>query len=221
MATGSTDYAARIRALLPARWFGDNTPVLNSVLQGLAAGWMKIDEFLTYTAAQTRISTATDRWLDFAATDYFGHRIRRRRNEPDRHFRTRIILEINREKCTRSALSQCLMDLTGTAPDLFEPANPADTGGYGGSSVFAMGYGVSGRWGSTQLPFQVFVSATRAAPEGIALVNGWAGRFGGFGGGLSAYGSGLPGAASATDEEIYQAVAGIAPAGTTIWVALM
>ena len=56
------DLAARLRSLLPARWFPDTTPVLDGLLAGLSAGWGRILAIIEYAAQQTRIATASDRW---------------------------------------------------------------------------------------------------------------------------------------------------------------
>ena len=39
MTGDAADMAARLRAALPARWFGDVAPVLDAVLAGIGAIW--------------------------------------------------------------------------------------------------------------------------------------------------------------------------------------
>ncbi len=63
-----------------------------------------------------------------------------------------------------------LTDLTGRAPIIFEPARPADTGGYNSASL---AYGAAGGWGSLALPFQCFVTAYRPHGSGIATIAGY------------------------------------------------
>jgi hypothetical protein len=214
----------RIKATLPNRWFGDNTPVLDALLNALSAGWAGLFNLLNYTISQTRIVTATDSWLDLAACDYFGNRIRRRNQEADNLFRGRILEELLRDRCTRAAIYSLLLDMTGRAPIIFEPTNPQDTGCYGSSIASqggVVGYGVSGGWGSLELPFQAFVKAFRPETPGIAMVSGWNGILGGFGAGLSSYIAGDTNSSQASDSDIYQNVARIAPAGTLIWISIL
>ena len=69
------DMMARLRTVLPTRWFPDSAPVLDGLLSGLASGWSWAYQQLQYVKAQTRIATATDVWLDIIANDYFGNRL--------------------------------------------------------------------------------------------------------------------------------------------------
>lgn len=139
MATGDqNDMVARLRAALPSQWFPTTaagapsaTPVLDGLLHGLAAAWAWLYGLIAYANLQARISTATDVWLDLISLDFFGHRFPRRAGEPDISFATRIKQEVIRPRATRAALTQALVDLTGHAPAIFEPANASDTGGYG------------------------------------------------------------------------------------------
>jgi hypothetical protein len=137
------DMLARLRAVLPTRWFPERAPVLDGLLGGLAAGWSWAYQQLQYVKAQTRVATATDIWLDIIANDFFGNRLVRRTGQSDAAFRNRIQLELFRERGTRSAIVAILRDLTGREPCIFEPARSTDTGGYasptgaGGVSVTA------------------------------------------------------------------------------------
>ena len=121
---------ARLRTVLPTRWFPDSAPVLDGLLSGLASGWSWAYQLLRYVKAQTRIATATDVWLDIIANDYFGDRLARRAGQSDGAFRNRIQRELFRERGTRGAIIAVLHDLTGRAPLVFEPARTTDTGGY-------------------------------------------------------------------------------------------
>ena len=180
----SADIFRRLKATLPGRWFGEDTPVLDSILNSLSVGWESLFNFLDFAMKQTRVSTATDIWLDLVARDYFGERLRRRQHEADGSFRSRIRQELLRDRCTRVALYDLLVDLTGRPPIIFEPTNPLDTGCYGSLTPIVMGvsgYGTSGGWGSLNLPFQTFVRAFRPESAGVAMVNGWGGSIGGFG----------------------------------------
>jgi hypothetical protein len=213
----------RIKATLPARWFGEHTPILDSVLNCLAAGWVSLFNLLDYVIIQTRISTALDGWLDLVARDYFGHRIQRRPEETDTSFRQRISTELLRDRCTRSAIYNVLVELTGRLPIIFEPTNPQDTGCYSSSDtteIGCIGYCVSGGWGNLNSQFQVFVRAFRPVTPGIAMINGWGGSIGGFGDGLSSYTSSNTNSSWADDSEICETVARTAAVGTIIWISI-
>ncbi len=206
---------SRLRAALPARWFPDVAPLLDGLLSGLAQAAATSYSLVQYARQQARITTATGLWLDLIATDCFGIRLQRRAGEADTPFRARIQLELLRPRATRAALSQQLLDLTGTAPWIFEPSRPADTGAWGGGSggLGVAGYGVAGGWGSLALPFQVFVVATRPPGAGIALVPGYGG--GGYGV-AGEYGS-LTMLSGVTDADIAATIAAVMPAATVAW----
>jgi hypothetical protein len=217
------DIFTRIKGVLPSRWFGEDTPVIDSVLNVLSSGWVGLFNLLNYTKMQTRISTAFDGWLDLIAKDFFDHRITRRQRETDDSFRSRIYMELLRDRCTRAAIYDLLTNLTGRPPVIFEPTNPQDTGCYGSPALPGIGkagYGVSGGWGNLDVPFQVFVRAFRAETAGVALVNGWGGSIGGYGCGLSAYISLEMNSSQADDFEIYQNVSNTAPVATIIWMSI-
>lgn len=213
----------RLKATLPNHWFGESTPILDSVLNALSAGWTELFILLNYTTAQTRIVTSTDSWLDLIALDYFGYRVKRRSQEVDSSFSSRIRGELLRDRCTRAAIYDVLLDLTGAPPTIFEPANPQDTGCYASltsTEGSLAGYGVSGGWGNLNMPFQALVRAVRPKPAGVAMVNGWGGNLGGYGDGLSSYISSGMNSAQATDTEIYQNVSRTAPIGTVVWMSI-
>jgi hypothetical protein len=223
MAYSQQDIFDRIKVVLPTRWFGEDTPLLDSVLNSLAAGWIGLFDFLDFVQMQTRISTATDGWLDLIAEDFFGHRITRRQGEADDAFRVRISRDLLQDKCTRKAIFDLLLDLTGRPPVIFEPSNPGDTGCY--SSLLRVGtgmagYGASGGWGNLNMPFQAFVTAFRPEVPGIGLVNGWGGDIGGYGSGFSAYVDLEANSSTPGDFEMYQSVSAISAAGTIIWMSI-
>src|SRR5665213_584288 len=124
------DIFRRIKATLPVRWFGENTPVLDLILNTLSAGWVGVFVLLDYVGIQTRAATAVDQWLDLVARDFFDQRLLRRSQETDGPFRRRILAELIRDRCTRSAIYDLLLDVTGKPPVIFEPTNPQDTGCY-------------------------------------------------------------------------------------------
>jgi hypothetical protein len=217
------DILARLKATLPVRWFGESTPVLDSVLGALATGWTGLLRALDYASLQARINTASDDWLDLIAKDFFEYRIGRRQLETDGSFRNRIFQELARDRCTRRAISGLVADLTGKSPAIFEPANPMDTGCYGSSDpsfAASAGYCVAGGWGNLGMPFQAFLNVSRPVRNGISFLNGWGGTIGGFDVGQSAYTSLTTDLSEASDLEIYRSIARVSPAGMIIWVSL-
>lgn len=213
------DMLARLRAVLPARWFPDTAPVLDGLLGGLASGWSWAYQLLQYVKAQTRIATATDIWLDIIANDFFGDRLTRRSGQGDAAFRNRIQRELFRERGTRAAIVAALQDLTGRGPFVFEPARSTDTGGYSSMSGGGggLGYGSAGGWGSLALPFQCFITAYRPVGSGIATVSGWGGPSGGYGQGTIEYASLEMVQGQVTDNDIYAAVADVLPVAAIGW----
>lgn len=214
------DMLGRLRAVLPTRWFPDNAPVLDGLLGGLASGWSWAYAQLQYVKIQTRIATATDVWLDIIAQDFFGARLARRFGQDDAAFRDKIKQELFRERGTRAAIIAALEDLTARAPNIFEPARSADTGGY--SSLAGAGgglaYGTAGGWGSLTLPHQCFITAYRPLGIGIASICGWNQVAGGYGSGIIEYTNLEMVQGQVTDREIYAAVADVLPVATIGWV---
>jgi hypothetical protein len=207
MTGDQSDMLARLKSVLPQRWFPDATPVLDGLLSGLAAGWAFLYSQLNYAKLQTRLVTATDTWLDAIANDFFARRLVRRPAEPDDAFRRRIRQELVRERGTRRAVISALTDLTGRSPLVFEPARATDTGAWG----IAAAWGAAGGWGSLNLPFQCFVTAFRPHASGIATVAGY-----GTGGPLQ-YASLSMVQGQVTDADIMAAIAGVLPAATIAW----
>lgn len=186
----STEIVARLRATLPARWFADDSPVLDALLAGLAQAWLSLFGFLDFVRVQARIRTASGEWLDLISSDFFGTRLPRRNGESDGAFCARILLELRRPRATRAAITGALQDLTGRAPVIFEPARAADTGAWN----MALGYGVAGGWGSLMLPYECFVLAYRPST-----------------------GSTDPEAGAVADADICAAIANVLPAAAVAW----
>lgn len=205
---------ARMRAVVPLRWFGDNAPVLDGVLGGAAEIWSRVYRLLAASIRQTRLATADDGFLDMFAADYFGRRLRRRRAEMDDPYRGRIAAELLRERGTKRAVVAVLEDLTGRQPILFEPARPADTGGWGGGA----GYGAGGGWGNLDLPMQCFVTALRPHGQGIGTVAGWGASIGAWRGGALKYSSLGEINGQVTDADIAGATAAVLPVASIAWL---
>lgn len=219
MAIGDqTDILKRIKGLLPFRWFPDSTPVLDALLSGPAWALANIYALIQYARLQTRIATATDGFLDLIAYDFFGNTLLRRIQEPDAPFRARILATLLREKATRKGMNDALVNLTGRTPIIFEPARPADTGGYGASN---WGYGDAGGYGSLAHRAQVFITAFRPIGAGIPSVAGYGASSGGYGTPSQAEWTSLSQVIGfVTDPDIYATIDRAAAAGTEMWVRL-
>jgi hypothetical protein len=212
------DLVSRLKSVLPTGWFADSTPVLDGVLNGLAAGWAGVFGLLGYVQMQTRIATASDTFLDLVAADFFAGRITRSAGEPDESLRARIDRELLRERATRGALQSVLLDFTGRPAKIFEPTRLQDTGAYGVASTLA--YGVVGGYGSFALPFQCFVRAYRPIGGGVANSNGYGGGLGGYGVGGAQYVTLSMAARTVLDSAIAAAIAETMPVATTAWLAV-
>ena len=232
MATGDLkDFIARLKADLPNGWFppesqasGVTAPVLNAILAGPAWSLSWIWTMIQYAMTQTRIATATDVWLDLIAQDYFGLTLTRYVNESDSAFSLRIRRNLFTPKNTRAAISQALQLLTGNIPQIFEPGNTGDTGGYGTADQrvwTGLAYNFAGGYGSLALPFQAFITIKRPEGKGVPNVagyyygSGWAG--GGYGVGAIEYVDGAIIGTLVPDAEIYRTIAATAPVGTIMW----
>lgn len=222
-----SDFVARLWAVLPKRWFAEQSPNLEALLTSIAAPWVWLYNLINYVIAQTRLATATDEWLDLIAIDYFGRKLIRKTNEADFSYRDRIQAALLREAATRSAVAAGLQGLTGTQPVVFEPANCMDTGSYGASAGAAnipctgMAYGQAGGWGSLQLPLQFFVTATRPPTPGVGMIAGYGTANGGYGEGAISYVdlSLLPG--HVTDADIQAVLCRLLPVNAVAWLRII
>jgi len=167
---------------------------------------------------QTRVATMTDAWLEIASADFFGTDLPRNAGENDASYRARIQTNLLLATTSRPAMVAILTMLTGRAPKIVEPTNPADTGAYGCPNS---GYGVAGAYGSLLLPFQCFITAYRPKTSGIPMVAG----YGSFSSGYSVPSRGEYASISSVigqvqDAAIYAAINKCKPAATTVWTVL-
>ena len=220
----TSDILKRLKAVLPSRWFADETPILDAMLTGVTWSWSWLYSMVQYVIGQTRLNTATDIWIDILAQDFFASRLGRRNGEGDPAFRRRILQELIRERGTRNAIISNLTDLTGHAPQIFEPARITDTGAYGNSTGAGAGlaWGLAGGWGNLNLPFQCFITAYRPSNGGIPAVTGWGSAsptsaIGGYSRGAIEYASLEMIQRHITDADIYQAVADVLPVASIGW----
>ncbi len=223
--TGSlSDIISRLWAVLPKRWFADQTPNLSAILRAIAAPWAWLYGVTSYVICQTRLGSATDIWLDLISFDFFGNELDRKSNESDLNYRRRIQAALLREAATRSAVSAGLEALVGGKPFIFEPANCMDTGSYGtqspGAAIAGTGlvYGAAGGWGSLNLPQQFFITATRPPSVGISMIAGYATPAGGYGEGMISYIdlALLPGHVS--DQDIRSTLCSLLPVNAVAWL---
>ena len=223
--------AQRMAGLLPPSWFGTGAtqvdgktgeagaPILNVILSGGAYNLSWIYVLYEYVLKQSRIATATGVWLDRIAYDFFGNKLLRRNGERDNQYRLRIYQELFRQRQTRQAITDALIDLTGNTPQIMEMWNPGDCGGYG--EPVACGYGVAGAYGSLARRNQVFITAFRPAGGGIASVAAYGVPASGYGVGTCEYIDDSWVQVNASDDEIYSTVANVVAAGITGWVAIL
>ncbi len=207
------DMAGRLRAILPAGWFGEaaSTPVLGSLLLSVGNAFASFWSLLQSVILQVRISTASGSFLDMISTDFYGSSMVRLLDEQDGAFRVRLVNGLLRPRGTREALSLALLQLTGKSPVIFEPARTSDTGGY---SIGGIGYGQGGGWGNLSLPFQFFITIYRPSGGGIAELAGYGT------GGIPVYGSLTMEPASLPDSAIVASVPPLLPVATIAWMRL-
>ena len=173
---------------------------------------------------QTRVSTATDIWLDLISYDFFGDVLIRKLNESDLSYRVRVKAALLREAATRSAVSAGLEALVGSQPLIFEPANCMDTGSYGMLSESStmpgtgLAYGQAGGWGNLQLPLQFFITVARPPTPGVGMLAGYGTPNGGYCEGMISYVdlSLLPG--DVTDQDIQSTLCGLLPLNAVAWL---
>jgi hypothetical protein len=227
MAFSIDDMLKRLRSLLPIGWFGDSTPLLDSVLTALASLWVCSLSLLQYARSQIYLSTASAIWLDLIAIDFLGLSIARHLGESDDTFRSRISANLLRECGTRGAIAGVLLAITGRSPEIFEPAACRDTGGYGRWSTTGelagggIGYSVAGGWGTCGLPFQVFLKCYRPVGNGGAVLPGWNDAAAGFGASTMSYASLEVAETKTPDEDIMKAVTTTLPITVTAWMTII
>jgi hypothetical protein len=221
---GLSDIISRLWAVLPKRWFAEQTPNLSAILRSIATPWAWLYNVTSYVICQTRLGTATDTWLDFISFDFFGNGLSRKSSESDLNYRTRIQAALRREAATRSAVAAGLEALVGSKPIIFEPANCMDTGSYGmqspGPTIAGTGlaYGAAGGWGSLGLPLQFFITTIRPPSAGINMLAGYGTPGGGYGAGAISYIdlALLPGHVS--DQDIQSTLCSLLPVNAIAWL---
>ena len=210
------DFYNRLHTLLPAGWFADESPVLHGALTACAKSLAWCHSLYVYARSQTRLETANRGGLDIAAYDFFGNSLLRPAGLSDKQFRMQIKTSLLRERGTRQAIIDIIEALTGNTPAVFETLRPADTGAYGGP---ALGYGVAGRYGSYNLPYQAFVEVSRPKGKNDSLLTDSNVLSSGYSNAPDEdYVAGRISARGVKDAQIYAAVAAVKMEGTLVWV---
>lgn len=206
------DIVARLKSYLPRAWFADDAPILTAVLQGMAWGLSSQYALLTYAGLQTRIKTATDGWLDIISNDFFGTALPRLPNETDAAFRARILANLFVKGPTRHDMSAVLTLITGRTPDIFEPSNTTDSGGWNAQFYWDTGVG---KWGDP-MPYQSLITAYRPTGGLESLMEWDTYRMA-----WDAYGAWSDNqATNITDAAIIAAVESTRAIGTVVWLRL-
>lgn len=203
------DLFARLKAQIPGSWFKVSSN-FDATLQGSAWALSTIYAQITYANLQTRIATATDGYLDLISNDFFGTSLPRLTNETDGAFRARILANLFVKGPTRSNMSAVLTLITGRTPDIFEPSNTTDSGGWDGGFYWDTGVG---KWGAP-MPYQSYVTAYRPITNAQSLgeLDSWRWSFDSYG----AW-SDTP-VTAVTDAAIIAAVESTRMTGTIVWM---
>jgi hypothetical protein len=203
------DIFSRLKAQFPPSWF-KSSPNFDATLQGPAWALSTIYAQITYATLQTRIATATDGYLDLISNDFFGTELPRLPNEQDGPFRARILANLFVKGPTRANMSAVLTLITGRVPDIFEPSNTTDSGGWDGGFYWDTGVG---KWGAP-MPYQSFVTAYRPITnvQSLGELDSWRWSW-------DSYGAWSETALTAiTDAAIIAAVESTRMTGTVVWM---
>ncbi len=223
MTGDQNDIFTRIKSILNSpQWFGQGetvaapeTPLLDSLIQGVAWALSFAYSLYAYAKLQARIATATDGFLDLIAADYFGASLVRRQAQSDSSFRNQILGTILKPQATRGAMINALQVLTGQTPIVYEPRRPLDVCGYGAGLY----YGIQGRYGSQLMPYQALVVAFRPLNQGVPYRSGYGNPQGGYGVAAGAFAWATPDQTTGgvTDTDIIAAMNNVRPVATTVW----
>jgi hypothetical protein len=210
-----TDGASRVRSLLPFGWFeAGASPVLDAVLQGYGWAISWAYALLAYVKLQTRIATASGAWLDLIAFDFFGRALLRKPGQTDAALRARILASLFQEKATRKGMVEAIATLTGNAPFIFEPTNASDTGGYGAGCA----YGLAGGYGTLTRSWTAYMIVQLPAQAGVVGLTGYGAFNTGYGVGQAQYEALADLTSTLGDEDVFDAIDAVRPAGVTVWV---
>lgn len=124
-------YRTQLIDLIPRSWTTGGAKIRGGMLWAIMTGIASVATFCKTTLIQVkrqlRISTASNGSLDAISLDFFGDippgRLPRLAGEGDEAYRTRLVIEITREKVTVEGISTAVEYLTGAKPQIFEPFN--------------------------------------------------------------------------------------------------
>jgi hypothetical protein len=220
---------ARVKRLIPNRWFSWVAPNRDALLGGISDLALWSYNLVSYARAQSRLASAYGVWLDVWSFDFLQRFILRGSMKDDT-FRAFIQATILQERVTRAGMINAITKLTGLTPWVFEPWNTYDTGAYSaakgkGAQYGSMGYGVGqGGYGNMNLPGQAFIQLQRGSPSGIPGVGGYAPGAGntiaGWGVGAMEYAGSWLLQAGITNALIYRLINITKPTGTIMWTAI-
>lgn len=219
MATGDQgDMFHRLKDnLVP--WFGQNAPIKDALLQGIAKTDSTIYSLIADTNLQARIATATGDSLDLISLDFFGNTFPRHYQENDASFRNRILANLIQERATRKGMITVLTRLTGRTPTVVEGWNTADIGAYDQSLFYDVYQGMGGLQ-----PYTALIYAFRPQPLGFMNVGGYdQTEYGGFGYDFyfnNAYVDLSQDIIFVTDQDIIDAIERTKPFGTYMYVSI-
>lgn len=203
----------RIFGRLPAGWFPSDGPVISSIVGQVAEGASLNNDQLFYAQNQTRVSTASDMFLELIAQDYFGaFNFPRRSGETDDSYRSRILGNLLIARGTRGAMIEVLTNLTGNVPDIFEPIRDACAW-----DQFGWDYPKT-KLGDYNDPYTCWITIQPPPGPGIPLAYGY--DSGSYDVNF-AYGDINLLASVVADNEIYRAVIATAPAGVRVLVYIL
>lgn len=208
---------SRLRRLMPLHWLASDSPVADAVLSGFAWAAQHCHEALQAVRAQGRLATASGAMLDLFAFDYLGLRYLRRAGQGDDVFRALVAKEIVRERVTRAGIVAAVADISGTPVSAWEPWNPTDCGGL---DTPYLGFDETGRLGSLDMPYQIFVDAIQPVGVGIPNASGLDDGHGGFGQPILQFGDQSQVQGAVTNADICRVATDTRAAGITCWIAI-
>ena len=222
-------FATRLAALIPRGWANDSAKqsggVLYALLDAIGTQFEVVQNQAIYALGSTRIQTAAAPELDDASKDFLGSFLPRPNGMSDANYSALIISNLLPNAVTRNAISGAIQALTGVAPRIVEPWNPADTGAWDIATSYWDVTTAANPFVWTDAVPEYYAFVTTIAPP-ITALNGnalttW--DDGCYFDTASAYGMFFTDAAPATGgiQQLYQLINKVKAEGTTIWVQIV
>lgn len=201
----------KLKSTLPAQWFGDSSPNIDSLLLGGPVyGLDSAHSLIQDVLPLMRIGTATGGILDLMAGDFFGNGLPRLFGEPDNSYRSRILSILFRKAATKQAMLDAIGYYTGVYPTIVEYSQPIDPIGF----VVTRGDDTITGYGTVVKPHHAFITVYQMIAPQHPGVAGYGSPIGGYGVGRVEY---IP-PASVDYQYLFQLINAIKPIGTKIWV---